>query len=77
MLPCFQIDILVLELKSFYQWLEGGDFAESHNSYTYRFVLKSHVARLVGKFQGCLRSYWSSLPGRPSYESAYPPYVTR
>ena len=33
MLPCFQIDILVSELKSFSQWLEGGDFAESQNSY--------------------------------------------
>ena len=56
MLQCFQIDILVSELKSFSQWLEGGDFAESHNSYAYRFVLKSQVARLVGKFQGCLCS---------------------
>ena len=52
MLQCFKIDILVSGLEVFLS-VEGGDFAESHNSYTYRLVLKSHVARLVGKFQGC------------------------
>ena len=48
----------------------------AHNSCANRAVLKSRVARLVGKFQSCLCIVWSSLPGRPNYvESASSVYT--
>ena len=72
MLLRFQIDILVSELEVFLSVARRWRLSWiSH--YCARFVLKSHVARLVGKFQGCTFVFVLVKSSR-NYESAYPPY---